>query len=332
MPFTGGAGSVASKVGSGVLPVPVTLEAVAPATAYIETRAKPTYYMEFGGGLGDVIHQMFTGPYGLLDTLQTGQTAEVNLVCHNPGAREMFEWHPKRGQFTLRDHGYWDGADDEAKRKEFGMPPAGTQLRRGDNWDPIQFRPAGSVRFNPRPDEIEEANTEDGSPLLHAERRWKSQLRQVTGPPKRFVLIAPGAGEADRDLPDVFVKEIIRLLGEAKFIPVLVGKNYARHGRRERHYPGCADLIDTLTAPATALLAQKAAGVVACHSALAVLAWHLRKPSLLLYPEAVKKRHFESRDQWSFGAGHAECFHTTFGKESVALVEKFFTAMRKEAV
>jgi hypothetical protein len=57
---------------------------------------------------------------------------------------------------------------------------------------------------------------------------------------------------------------------------------------------------------------QASAGLVTCHSALNLLAWHVRKPQLLLYPRSAWERHMRVPDQWAFGIGYPETVYAAF--------------------
>ena len=82
------------------------------------------YYAEFGGGLGDVFQQIFTqGLYAGLMHLGAGDVAEVAIISHNPHVKELFEWHPNRAKMSVRDLGYWLGAQDAEMRRRNYLPP-----------------------------------------------------------------------------------------------------------------------------------------------------------------------------------------------------------------
>jgi ADP-heptose:LPS heptosyltransferase len=81
--------------------------------------------------------------------------------------------------------------------------------------------------------------------------------------------------------------------------------------------------VDQLSVPGTAVLLQGALGLVTCHSALNILGWHLGIPQLLLYPDAVRDRHFRRKDQWSFGADNGKTWHSTFQEFRPQLLEDF---------
>ena len=66
------------------------------------------YYIEYGGGLGDIFFQIyFEGAYRALDELTEADRAVIGLITHNPHAGEIFANHPRTGQLTVRNLGYW---------------------------------------------------------------------------------------------------------------------------------------------------------------------------------------------------------------------------------
>lgn len=97
------------------------------------TRRSHTHYLEYGGGLGDVLSQLFyRGSYNVLRDLRPGEKAKVALITHNPFAQELFEWHPKQAQIAVVDCGYWNAVEaDPARRKKLGLPAPGALDRLG---------------------------------------------------------------------------------------------------------------------------------------------------------------------------------------------------------
>ncbi len=84
-------------------------------------------------------------------------------------------------------------------------------------------------------------------------------------------------------------------------------------------------LVDALSVPGLAALLESAVGVVACHSAVSMLSWLMRKPQLLLYPQSVYERHVVPGDQWTFGISFSECRHARFDDPHIeALAADFF--------
>lgn len=252
-------------------------------------------YIEFGGGLGDIFNQLYTGHgYRFLETLGPGRTAHVGLVTHNPHAIELFRWHPQRQFIThLVHYGYWDCAQDGEFRLRHAIPPPSrvAQLMSTE-------QQSAPIRFYPAP-------TESIDGLGHA------------------VAVSASAGLSDRTLPQPVLDAIVSQLLTAGWDVLLLGRSFNRHGRTEirpsePELIHCRDLIDQLSVPATAQVIQACAGLVTCHSALNILAWHLRKPQLLLYPESVEARHFRRPDQWSFGAKFPETFHGRFDADECA--------------
>lgn len=246
-------------------------------------------YIEFGGGLGDIFHQIHTGPgYRYLETLGPERQAHVGLVTHNQRALELFQWHPKREFMEVSHYGYWLPEQDREMRAHHAIPPI----------SPISPISAISpIRYYPRPDEV------------------------VNGL-SYTVAVAASAGMPDRTLPQDVLDDVVGAVLTAGWSVMLVGRSFTRHGRAEirpsePELHNCIDMIDRLSVPATAQVVSRCVGLVTCHSALNILGWHLRKPQLVLYPESVFERHFRRPDQWSFGARFRETYHARFDAGSI---------------
>ncbi len=134
----------------------------------------------------------------------------------------------------------------------------------------------------------------------------------------RVVLIAPTAGLKERDIPREWLEMICRQLRAAGLILVQVGRNFTRFDRQEMDLGELVDLslVDKLTVPGTAKVLRCVAGIVTCHSALNLLAWHLRKPQLLIYPDEVQK-HLNEKTTWGFGADYPETVCAPAGDAAV---------------
>jgi Methyltransferase domain len=258
------------------------------------------YYMEFGGGLGDIFYQIYIeGAYRMLDTLVPQDRARVVLISHNPYVHELFLWHPRGQQIEVRSFGYWLPEDDARMRREHDLPFG------RPSYPVLDAR----VTFYP--------STADLAVLD----------KLVT---TNYVVFSVSAGLSDRNIPAETVEALATAAQSRDLLPVFVGRNYDRHGRRE-YVPAQEaglNLIDQLSVPGVARLVERAAGLVCCHSAANILGWLMRKPQLLLYPEAVYHRHIAQRDQWSFGTDFPECYHASFNDLRVAtMVDEFFSQL-----
>jgi ADP-heptose:LPS heptosyltransferase len=253
-------------------------------------------YLEFGGGLGDIFYRMFhDGGYCALQALTPQDRALIVLITHNPHARELFDQHPRASQLDVRDLGYWLPSDDAVMRRRHGLPQRRSRLPA-----------AGAPEFYPSP----------------VDREWLNRLDGTA-----YVLFSVSAGLPERDVPADLVERLVELAIAHSLLPVLVGRNYSRFDRREQrvHHRGVLDLIDRLTVPGVAVAVRRSLGVVCCHSAINMLAWLLRKPQLLLYPQSVYERHIAARDQWAFGVDFEECRHARFDSlDLLPTAERFF--------
>jgi hypothetical protein len=291
-------------------------------------------YLEFGGGLGDVFNQMYhNGAYNVLRDLRQGELARVALFSHNPSAKELFEWHPKRAQFRIIDCGYFCIAEEEkVEREKWGLPMVPQILPTKDKFIEFFPNPVEWMPDNRNIAYIINERTRRAQRRLLIEDRFpgRRQSKQLTDAEEwKIVVIAAAASEPSRNLPPEFVDSVCKELITQGYLPVQVGKSYPRFDRREYHSPLAVDLIDQLTVPATAILLQQSWGLITCHSALNILAWHLRKPQWLLYSKSIYERHIKNRDPWAFGIGRDDTIHCLFGHETDILLHNFCTAMGK---
>lgn len=274
------------------------------------------YYIEYGGGLGDVWQGMYTrGSYNVLRDLEPDETATVALACHNPFARELFEWHPKRNQLELLDLGYWDVRDDAEHRGKHKLPRRGALGR-------LPEKPNGprDIEFYPSPEDLD----------VFKELATTRPIRQDGG---QFVVFSASAGEPDRNLPPAIVRQILERLHQENVPVIAVGRSYARNDRVEQaiecDLPNFINLIDRLSTPGTAFLLSRATGIVTCHSALSLLGWYMAKPMLLLYSKPSYERHIVPRngrkgpDQWAFGIENGRTVHCLFEQFEGAHLDRF---------
>lgn len=261
-------------------------------------------HIEFGGGLGDVITVMYTSNrYASLETLTPEEEVLIVLTSHNPCVGEFFRWHPKRGQFKIRDVGFWWPNEDVEKRKLHNLPQA----------PPYIFERQSILRFYPAPDEAEGLN-----------------LLSSLG---RYVVVSACAGGIDRNIPRHVVEEAIRLAVDRGFKVVVIGRKYniGRLGNREEYEfpetPNVLNLVDRLSIPATAEAIKYAAGILCCHSGMCLLSWYLHKPVFLLYPKAVRDTHFHSTHQYTFGKDFPTTMHMQFSEYKRELFEGFLSSL-----
>jgi predicted O-methyltransferase YrrM len=250
------------------------------------------------------------GSYNVLRDLEPDDTATVNLITHNPHARELFDLHPKSSQIQVNDFGYWLSEDDHEQRRLHNLPPPGSNLNLPEKDRDIRFFTS-----------FEDVNS---FALLLQQKMEHARDRWFPG----YIVVAASAGLSDRDIPRETVIKITRALTDAGFLVVFVGRNYDRWGRKELEPPfgeKVINLIDKLTVPGTAKLLQDASGLVTCHSALNILGWYLRVPQLLLYPDSVYRTHIIHKDPWAFGIDFPETVHAQFEEFSPEHLSRFIS-------
>lgn len=254
-----------------------------------------TYALEYSGGLGDVLLQMYEGDaYNQLSKLGSGERAYIQIICHNPHAKEFFESHPKQGCFDVRCFDYWPPGQDAEKRKELGIP------------------------------KIKNPSFGVPNPLvLYPSSEDKKVLDTIKG---KYYVLAASAGLPDRSIPEVCLRLIVDYCKRQGVRLIATGKNYTRFDRIEVDVKelGIESVIDQLSPAGVYELLRKSEGVICCHSFSNIAGWILRKPTLLLYPQSVKDCHISKNDRWAFGVFYPETLHSTFDSFQVSLLDEFF--------
>lgn len=246
-------------------------------------------YMEFGGGLGDILDQLYRdGTYNVLQRLSEHERADIYLVTHNPFAHELFAHHPKRAYMTVHSCGYWPPERDAYERDVRNMPAHGM-----NKYLPVV---PGRIEFFPSPASV--AVLQDVEP--------------------EYLVVAAGAGMAHRVLPDWLVDVVVRQLTAVTGMPIyFIGRTYDRDGRHEPtppKDPQVVNLIDRLDIPGTCELVRNAKALVTAHSSMAILGWLENVPQLLLYPPDVWEHHAPNNtpDHWLRGVRSARTVHAAF--------------------
>jgi ADP-heptose:LPS heptosyltransferase len=246
------------------------------------------------------------GAYSILRDLEPTERARVALICHNRKAKELFDFHPKRAQIDLLNLEWWHSeAEEQTARQKYNLP----------SWDMNAGLPEkdGNVRF------YESAR----------DREIISCVLQEVGS-DAFVVLAASAGQIHKTFPGHILVDLVERINAAGVWVIAVGRNYDLMGHREIRFVGLkeeckrfVDLVDRLSVPGVASLLQESDGLVGCHSALNVLASHMGKPQLLLYPDSIYHVHIAPKSPWAFGIGERGTFHATFGRYDPKLTEEF---------
>jgi hypothetical protein len=297
-----------------------TVYSVAPAPGRQPSDGADGHYeVILRGGLGDCFLQLFNrGAYTLLRDLSPVPTSafspqpsafSIYAAVHNPHALELFDHHPNRAQITIHHcpvrnllsdfrhcHAGWGIAD---QGHDTGNPHLPARERTFD--------------FYPSPSDLS---------VL-------SDISRIAGQ-SPIIVLQHTAGERNRDIPSDLLDRICPILWEKGYFIVTIGRNYTRRpllaedARRFSSY--CA--VNQLTVPGVCRLLQQASGLITCHSSLNILAWYLRKPQLLLYPDRTRGSHFTKPDRWSFGKDFVETSHGTFRTFSDLLIRRFLASLK----
>ena len=255
--------------------------------------------MELFGGLGDVFLSIYhTKNYEILDTLSPEDRATITLLVHNPAVRELFEWHPKRRQFDIKEIGLVQPPTPDTRPK-LGIPQP--------TFDLIGLRPPNPLTYYPSP----------------ADQKVLAELESLGD----YIIFNTTAGQKDRNLPLAAQEQAAALAIDAGFHVVHVGRTYnhltridgpwAGHHVEQRMLPraGVLDCVDKLSVPGTALAVQGAAATFCCHSALCILSWFMKKPVFVMYPKRDPEiGYFRNGSPWTFGRDYTTTVHRTLGE------------------
>lgn len=243
------------------------------------------HFVEFGGGLGDIINQCYrTGNYKSLESI--AQKTAILIHCHNKFAKEIFTQHPRQDLFEIfeiRYGGYPTFPD--------GFDAAETRLNliiKG--YRTLPKTPAPQVKdvvFYPSPSD---------QPVL-------SEL------PPRFICFQPFSGTSDRDIPPQIVKAIDDYAAQIGIPLVVIGRNYERIGKFTREEftssHSVVNYIDRLSVPGTIELVKRASLFIGGHSCMILVAWHNRVPNYVLFPEHHANEYFRP----------GQVHYSTFGQD-----------------
>lgn len=226
------------------------------------------YYFEYGGGLGDVFARMSIGcGFNVLHTMTPEDTAAVVLITHNPHAREIFDYHPKASQIDVKSYDHWWPSQDRPMRARLGLPYPAPRIL------PITEDPV--LRFYPADKD-------------------KELISSVLN--KKFVVFSISGSDGKRDFPSTITQRLIVLCLSMGVQPVFVGQDYIvrslkpwKHTEARPPNVRAVNMINQLTVPTVCYLTEKSLAVVACHSAIATLAWVMKKNQLMLYPKSINR-------------------------------------------
>lgn len=249
----------------------------------------------FVGGLGDILHQVWTSDrYVRLSRPREGVRAKVVVSCPNPGAKELFAWHPKASTYDLVEvpfHGTWSSDVWSNYGVEEEIPPLGR-----DPSEPIEFYQS-SIDYG-----------------------VQSELK---GAP--YLVFAISAGTDDRNIPADVATRATETALKYGYKILVVGRTYApifhesvrpnddvhRHETRLPGWDGVVDGVDRLSVPGTLEAIRGAAGFFGAHSSMCVASWHLRKPTFVLLPRSLYGG-FRVHNAYTFGRDYPETFHGEF--------------------
>lgn len=279
-------------------------------------------YHEYWGGLGDIINHIYWLPcYQALMTMPKWERACIVVSSHNPHAKELWLWHPKARQITVCDVGFHCSFQDPNSRDPLG-------LRRDGCRHDFPFTP---VEFYPPKKDLETLSL---------------KVDSVASGGGKYVVFATSSAEKDKFVPEEIVKDAARRTIQAGFTIVVVGKNYIHHNygiprptetwRTETRLwedPKIVDLVDQLTVPGVMKTVQGAAGIFTAHSACCMAAYHMKKPTFVLYNEHAKKTYLpkpgENWQGYFHGAGNPGCDNAWYPEYTGERMDRWLAGLKE---
>ena len=252
--------------------------------------------VEFGGGLGDIITQMYlSNRYIYLDTIK--EMTDVLFITHNPFAIEILDYHKNKHLMNIL-YSDW-------------VPPGKMCL---DIYNKFGLNPSSKIQtiFNKNRNNIH----------IYLSDKENEFIKSLSN---KYVVIQPYAGAYIRDIPEnIFVMIVDKLIEKgynSKDI-LIVGRNYKRYDIKANIHSDeivgntllnkTTNLIDKISVRLFIKLVSKCSYFIGTHSSGCNIAWYNRIPNLILFDEATKARHFDKLDEWSFGKDFPESTHSTF--------------------
>lgn len=253
-----------------VLDTPMGIQDLSPV--FRDHLRQSTRYLEFVGGLGDVINRFHQCDwYVSLEVLPEDERVTIGYLGHNPAGIDLFRWIPTRGRVLLMNVGFSGAWDKPEWREKRGLPET-------------EFRPYDIRRID----------------YHHAPSDAKvlDDLYRI-GP---YVAFVASAGTPERNIPGKILEEAADLVLSMGYKVVFLGGTYKRNVEgdllgipreevRIRDRYGVFDLIDRLSVPGSVKALERSAGVISAHTALCLASWYSRTPTFLLYNEFVTRQY-----------------------------------------
>jgi len=263
----------------------------------------------YGGGLGDVIHDIYAlDNYLYMDKPDRGEFVINIVTSHNSAAKELFEYHPmvlgrKAGVLFIPFTGVpW---------KKHACDYMGI--------DPARVR---SGKVLTQPSKVKLYMSESDKHIIGA---------CSTG---RYAVLHPFAGTPERCMSTGLVNKIILALLRRNIRVCIVGKTYCRtwpdrngtvRSENTSGFHKGARVVDLtssgLSIVGTIELIKRSCLFVGSHSSMCIVAWHNRKKSIVLYDETAKERDYRVKNRWSFGKDFPTTRHGLFNNFSPSMID-----------
>lgn len=256
-------------------------------------------YIEFGGGLGDVINQCYRfGGYSYLS--KTAEKTAVLIFCHNQFCVEIFNQHANAVNFEIKYQHYPTFPVAESIRQDMH--------RNGyvRTTPPVNHK-AEDIKFYPTP----------------------ADMLVLESLPANYVSFQPFSGTSDRDIPPQQIQAIDEFLSSINIPLVMIGRNYDRTHKTSKEGTDSKTIISTidkLSVPGTIELVKRSRLFIGGHSSMNLLAWHNHKPNYILIPPAIETQWFAHQNEWVFGKDYPESKRDVFSTFNLDKIKQLLGA------
>jgi hypothetical protein len=255
----------------------------------IQQHKKP--FIRWGGGLGDAIKWYCICEPAVLRAAELNDTIILSCNSHNRFQTELLTLAPYGGKFQtftpldeLRD-------EEEAKYYHSLRSPDNDKFRA----EHLDLRYLIKNGINPNDTYIIGGHhvLPGETYKLYPTAADKIIINSITDKP--IIVIAPGASESTRLIPDSILQRIVSHLDVNEYNVVLVGRSNSNINSRysgcghTTTLPGVINLVDQITIQGTLSLIDQAHGLICSDSSLFHFGAVKRIPMLVLVPSKTNK-------------------------------------------
>jgi ADP-heptose:LPS heptosyltransferase len=252
----------------------------------------------FAGGLGDVILQLFgTSRYDqILENTKQGKRIIINVCCHNPFARELFDnlSNKQNIKINIFDFNIFSKLTKE-ERSSFFIEKNKEQINLNGKYGPETREKNGYVDFLLSDEEYE---------LID------SLITSIQKENKKLIIFSPCTGKKITTPTKEYCNKVINYVSD-DFILVKIGRDYllTEIQRYDKEYifnhKNVKDLTNKLSVPATLELVKRSDGIIASDSSIMCYGSIIDKPMFIMLSDK-NKEYYKNYNTTIFT--HLRCF------------------------